>query len=73
MNKKPDPNCIDCGGLGEVTLPAHVRGGEIVDEEFAKCHCTIKAEEDSLEEEYPENDYDDAKEILSHITEKEEN
>lgn len=38
---KANPTCPDCGGTGEVSIPAHVEAGEIVDEEVKPCICTI--------------------------------
>jgi len=34
-----DDECPDCGGTGAICVPAHQRGGEIVDEQCEPCIC----------------------------------
>ena len=49
---RPDPNCENCDGSGEVSIPAHVDDnlGSIIDECVRPCVCTFPEKEEKQEE-----------------------
>lgn len=38
---EPLDDCLDCNGTGFITIYAHQRGGEIVDEAEKLCQCRL--------------------------------
>ena len=47
--KEPDPNCFDCDGTGEVSIPEHLEQGIMIEEGIFQCHCTVERSQEDEE------------------------